>query len=890
MPRTIGAPVTFCFYIILKIQLSKISITKTACFSLTAAVLLFHGLFFFIAVANASQEKKQNPTAASESVKESFDNALRGEQADLVDMEQGLDRWEQLRSNTTQEIESFRMQNAAHENLLIALHTRIEPLETALNANRIAMNSLSERIVEMEKIGTIAPNWMAQLSDRISIAEKRMTELKQGDLAGPQSQEIRNKLKSLLALLYQKKKRGEVFLKNYNVLLEKLKHTRDDLIETQRQLEIRIQSQEKTKLFERNLLPFRRISIRTIGAEIKATLDHSADLLKPGFWKRQWINFQRSGGTTQAIFLILFLLAVVLRKKIWRFFQSIEKRIEDPTYSMRRLALNMLKRSFLLMCAAVLLWLYDLLNFPHFNYHFARFLSQTVFTLLVTKWGIDYFENRFAGSDSGPSLLIQNRLVAFFKILCVLVIVHLVFIGMLGSESVIVWIFSLAIKTFLFIWTITYWRKVDHMASSNTNRAETMPCYVFHYTARGWSYLVFGGALLIDLVGYHTLAAHWLVSWAETIALLLWAHIGWRSIQEWHQSQKGVLEAQENTDMPIVAAPVGWFLVQMARLLWLSVVLAGILLAWAGTDFMIESLGKLFQLDFSVGSLSVSVKGILLAIILFYVTHVATRIGRQFLSEKILDSRNFERGLKDSIVTISSYIIWGLGIVLALGMLGVNATSLAVVFGALSIGIGFGLQNIFNNFISGLILLFERPIQVGDYVEVNGVWAEVKKINVRSTIVQTFDNATVIIPNSDFISQQVTNWSFKDPRMRRHVDIGVAYGSDIELVRRTLLEIPKTISHILKYPQPDVLFMDHGESALIFRLRYWIHVDNYFTTSTDVRFELDHRFRELGIEIAFPQRDLHIRSDQTGSFAEVIDSNVPEPLLDEKEDVEKEIK
>ena len=860
------------------------SVSKLACVSLTTAVLLFHGLLFFIAVADASQEKKPNPTAASESAKESFDNALRGEQEDLVEMEQGLERWEALRSSTTQEIESFRMQNAAHENLLIALHTRIEPLETALNANRIAMNSLSERIVEMEKIGTIAPAWMAQLSDRISIAEKRMTELKQGDLSGPQSQEIRNKLKSLLDLLYEKKNRGERFLKNYNALLDKLKQTRDGLIETRRRLEIRLQSQEKSKLYERNMLPFRRISASTIGAEIKAALNHSAGFLKTGFWQQQWINFQRSGGTTQAIFLIMFLLAVVLRKKIWRFFQSIERRIEGPTYSMRRLALNMLKRSFLLMCAAILLWLYDLLNFPHFNYHFARFLNQTVLTLLVTKWGIDYCRNRFDISDSGISLFIQNRLISFFRILRMLVIVHLVFIGMLGSESVTVWIFSLVIKTFLFIWTIAYWRAIDHMVSSITRRGEIMPCYVFHYTARGWSYLVFGGALLIDLVGYHPLAAHWLVSWTETIALLLWAYISWRSIQEWHQSQKAVSEAQQNTDMPMVAAPVGWFLVQMARLVWLSALLAGILLAWAGTDFMIESLGKLFRLDFSVGSLSVSVKAIFLAIILFYVTHVATRIGRRFLSEKILDSRNFERGLKDSIVTISSYIIWGLGIVLALGMLGVNATSLAVVFGALSIGIGFGLQNIFNNFISGLILLFERPIQVGDYVEVNGAWAEVKKINVRSTIVQTFDNATVIIPNSDFISQQVTNWSFKDPRMRRHIDIGVAYGSDIELVRRTLLEIPKTISHILTYPQPDVLFMDHGESALIFRLRYWIHVDYYFSTSTDVRFELDHRFRKLGIEIAFPQRDLHIRSDSTGSFIKLSDSNAPEPLPDEKED------
>ena len=243
----------------------------------------------------------------------------------------------------------------------------------------------------------------------------------------------------------------------------------------------------------------------------------------------------------------------------------------------------------------------------------------------------------------------------------------------------------------------------------------------------------------------------------------------------------------------------------------------------------------------------------------------------------MLDPKDFERGLKDSIITILSYVIWGVGILLALGVLGVNATSLAVVFGALSIGIGFGLQNIFNNFISGLILLFERPIQVGDYVEVNGLWAEVKKINVRSTIVQTFDNATVIIPNSDFISQQVTNWSFKDPRMRRSVDVGVAYGSDIERVRSTLLDIPKHMPQVLKHPQPDVLFLDHGDSALLFRMRYWTHVDNYYSTSTEIRFELDRRFRELGIEIAFPQRDIHIRSDHTSPSPADLDAEQAAP-------------
>ncbi|MCB2170678.1 MAG: mechanosensitive ion channel [Deltaproteobacteria bacterium] len=282
---------------------------------------------------------------------------------------------------------------------------------------------------------------------------------------------------------------------------------------------------------------------------------------------------------------------------------------------------------------------------------------------------------------------------------------------------------------------------------------------------------------------------------------------------------------------------------------------------------MIASVTQVFNLALSVGSLSFSIKGVLLAVIIVCATHVATRLGRKFLSENVLDSRDFERGLKDSIITITTYVVWGLGLLLALGILGVNATSLAVVFGALSIGIGFGLQNIFNNFISGLILLFERPIQVGDIVEVGGLWATVKQINVRATVVQTFDNASVIIPNSEFISQQVTNWSFKDPRMRRNIEVGVAYGSDIDLVEQTLLDIVQNRRRVLKYPKPEVLFIDHADSALIFRLRIWVHVDDYWEVPSKIRFDIDRRFRELGIEIAFPQRDLHIRSADPSIFA-----------------------
>jgi len=202
-----------------------------------------------------------------------------------------------------------------------------------------------------------------------------------------------------------------------------------------------------------------------------------------------------------------------------------------------------------------------------------------------------------------------------------------------------------------------------------------------------------------------------------------------------------------------------------------------------------------------IGRLRFSIKGILIAIVIIFAAQLFIRVGRALIKEKILEKRSFERGLEDSILTILGYLGWGLSLVLALGALGVDTTSLAVVFGAFSVGIGFGLQNIFNNFISGLILLFERPIQVGDTIEINDMLAKVKKINVRATVVQTLDNASVIIPNADFISNQVTNWSFKDTRARRNIDVGVAYGLDIDLVEKTLLEIARDNNNVLKYPR-----------------------------------------------------------------------------------------
>jgi potassium efflux system protein len=202
-----------------------------------------------------------------------------------------------------------------------------------------------------------------------------------------------------------------------------------------------------------------------------------------------------------------------------------------------------------------------------------------------------------------------------------------------------------------------------------------------------------------------------------------------------------------------------------------------------------------------------------------------------------------------------------LAIFTGINILGIDLSSLAFMAGALGIGIGFGLQNIVNNFVSGIILLFDPSIQVGDMVQVGDDWGTISRINIRTTVVQTFDNASLIIPNSHMLSDRVTNWSYKDPKVRRQVDVGVAYGSDVQLVRTVLLEIVHDMPEIMEDPAPRVDFMDFGDSALIFRVRFWIGSPEFWLTApTELRFRIDEEFKKHGIEIAFPQQDIHIRS------------------------------
>lgn len=201
------------------------------------------------------------------------------------------------------------------------------------------------------------------------------------------------------------------------------------------------------------------------------------------------------------------------------------------------------------------------------------------------------------------------------------------------------------------------------------------------------------------------------------------------------------------------------------------------------------------------------------------------------------------------------------GFLFALSALGFEVTKITLMLSALGVGVGFGLQDIVSNFVSGLILLFERPVRVGDIIEIEGNWAEIKSIGLRATIVQTLDQADVVIPNADLVSKQVTNWTLTSRLVRLIIPVGVAYGSDVPLVMETLMACAREHDMVASFVSPQVLFTSFGESTLDFELRVWVtDADNRLTVKSDLHQEIDRRFRKAKIEIAFPQRDLHVRS------------------------------
>jgi small-conductance mechanosensitive channel len=234
---------------------------------------------------------------------------------------------------------------------------------------------------------------------------------------------------------------------------------------------------------------------------------------------------------------------------------------------------------------------------------------------------------------------------------------------------------------------------------------------------------------------------------------------------------------------------------------------------------------------------------------------------KRFLFNRLLAQSGLDRSLQYAIAQVVSNIVLVVGILIVLENTGIHLAALAVFAGALGVGVGFGLQNIASNFISGLVILAERPITIGDRVEVAGIAGQVEHIRARSTIIRTNDNIMMIVPNTKFIDSPVTNWTYGDRRVRFRIPVGVAYGTDVRKVRESLLAVAHENHHTLKEPEPGVFLEQFGENSIDFKLVVWSSEMSARPSRfrSDLNFAIAEKFREVGIEFPFPQRDVHIR-------------------------------
>jgi small-conductance mechanosensitive channel len=250
-------------------------------------------------------------------------------------------------------------------------------------------------------------------------------------------------------------------------------------------------------------------------------------------------------------------------------------------------------------------------------------------------------------------------------------------------------------------------------------------------------------------------------------------------------------------------------------------------------------------------------------IFVLYATFITATFIKRIFEREILTKLDLKRGMAASIsLTIRIFVVF-FGTLIALSVSGLDLGKIGVIAGALSVGIGFGLQNIVSNFISGLILIYEKPVMEGDTIEVDTLMGRVTNIGIRSSTITTYDGAEVVVPNSNLISNQLINWTLTDNIRRIEIKVGAAYGTDPNKVIELLLQAALRHDKVLKDPEPRPLFVGFGDSSLNFRLLFWVRFEDGLLTQSDVAISIYNLFNENKIAIPFPQLDLHVKNGNT---------------------------
>ncbi|MGM0656607.1 MAG: mechanosensitive ion channel domain-containing protein [Thermodesulfobacteriota bacterium] len=826
-------------------------------------VILFAGLTVFNGFTVAFAEPEQ--AATSQLIDELgtiLEKSLNAELSDLENYQKRIASEEQNQVYLTAAYNGYRVQFSSFWNLLLSEEVDIAQLQKSRAELKTVMVDAQNMFQELLSKEEALKQELDHLKNQKLLVDKQLAELagvKETTSSGSEILAIEKMATRLARVLEEKEALLSRLDQIYKGSLDKLKEIKDTYTNLDAQFKKTIEQKKAKGLFERTNKKARVRALNSLEQEFRTLIEQLFIISDPRFWisgvEELWQN-------AQLLAVSFFFVLAAVFAILWRLRKASSGLTNLPVVqtlgTWHQMASDLLTMSIIPAGTALTIFLYSRLDRMVLVSRIFLEAALVIMILLACRWICRSLKTVFVDAVGGE--FNARHLIRFTRAVAVFILAHGVLHDVLGQSSGLLILLRMTGAFIMLVWTLKTWRGINFNTLQSPGEKHRDRNQLIRLLSTKYVLLLISGiALILDMIGYELLASHWVRSWIQSLVVFFWWAIFLHLLQEWDLYYKE--QSHTRTDAFVYDDyPVQWLVIRLGQFCWLVTLSILLLLIWGDPETVLGHLYRVLALSLNIGNMKFSFLGAIGAGLVLIVTYALVRIWKWVFQKKFLSRSGMDQGLQESITTISGYIIWAMGLLIALHAFGLNTASLAVAFGALGIGIGFGLQNIVNNFISGIILLFERPIQVGDDVEVNGTWARVRQINVRSTVVQTYDNASLIIPNADFISNQVTNWSFKDKRVRRKISVGVAYGSDVELVRTILLQIAGDTSNVLCYPTPDVLFNDFGDSALIFVLRLWTDVDHMLAVDTNVRFKIDKKFRENNIEISFPQRDIHIRS------------------------------
>ncbi|QTA80834.1 Mechanosensitive ion channel [Desulfonema limicola] len=831
--------------------------------------ILFMFIMFFFSTAQAQEiiDNKDIQTQQQETGAETggeyaklmpfIEMSLKMENKNIEDIKKEQKELKENSKDLANEINGYKVQLSKHINLLHLPQTKIEDLEQALIKHRKALENIDAYLINFKQKQTVVLQRLAQTEEQYTFNEKQIYEISiEGGNTALDAQVLVENIQMLIRVLSVKINELEWLDEYYKTNIKQLQELRDELSQFTEKFIQDIEERKKIQLFTRKDNPLEALNYASIKHETNLLTGKIKELFTLIYWQKLFSDVWNSRGVLFFSVIILFITAFFAIIKINRYYPvpEIPETGDMTWYSF----INILfRRSLLLFVSCIFLYFFSTIHQLYKIIPFTQAAYKLMIIILFTRWAA-LFMSLWLSQNKQKNISAQliSSIISGIRIVRYFALIHVVMEWLLGENSVIIVLIRIFFDFVLIIGCVNFWKRLK--ADSHDDPDITFQGFSLYNIIEKLTYIIFLGGLVSELIGYGFFAVYWYASWGRTIITLIWGGLIFMVFREWKHNINLQPETDESQKKHNVT--VKRFCVRLCWPVWFICFIISLIVAWGGRQSVIINSLAVLNHPVQIGSITINLMGFVYAFLTLSLFHLAMQIWKHDLINKVFPDDKFEMGLKSSINSIITYVVWAVAIIISLSFIGFSTASLTVVFGALSVGLGFGLQNIFNNFVSGIILLFERPIQVGDIVEVNGIWGEIKNINIRSTQVQTYDNASLIIPNSEFISSQVTNWSFKDMRIRRKLNIGVAYGSDIELVRKLLIEIAKNTENVLLYPEPNIVFQDFGDSALIFVLRYWTHLDYFFSTQTDIFFEVDRLFKENNIEIPFPQRDVYIRS------------------------------